>query len=118
MSEAHRYALTFRPAAARDLRKLPRSVATRIRAALDDLRENPRAHGVQPLTGRPGLWRVRAGDYRAVYKIQDDELVILVVRGAPSRGLPLAVTQRRRALYAPLNAPPDRRRAVVKDGLG
>ncbi len=85
MNEPRRYQLIFRPAAARSLRKLPRPAVERIKVALQGLCQNPRPSGVKALSGEPGLWRVRVGDYRVVYEIEDDALVILVVRVAHRR---------------------------------
>jgi mRNA interferase RelE/StbE len=52
----------------------------RLREALDALEENPRSvHGVK-LQGEEELYRVRVGDYRIVYQIQDRQLIVLVVQ--------------------------------------
>jgi mRNA interferase RelE/StbE len=75
-----RYELEFAPRAIRSLGKLDRSVADRIRAAAEALLDNPRPAGARMLTGFHGVWRFRvAKDYRIVYTIDDDRLVILVV---------------------------------------
>jgi mRNA interferase RelE/StbE len=75
-----RYALEFAPKAIRSLGKLDRSVAERIRAAAEALRDEPRPPGARMLTGMHGVWRIRvAKDYRIVYTLDDDRLVILVV---------------------------------------
>lgn len=77
---AQRYALEFAPKAIRSLGKLDRSIAQRIRAAAEGLQSEPRPPGARMLTGMHGVWRVRvAKDYRIVYTINDDRLVILVV---------------------------------------
>jgi mRNA interferase RelE/StbE len=46
--------------------------------AIRDLRTNPRPPGVRKLTGRPA-WRIRVGDYRVIYEIDDDNSTVLVV---------------------------------------
>ena len=73
---AHR--LLYLPGAVRDIRELPAAVAERARRGLERLAENPRLG--KPLQGelRP-FWSYRVGDYRVVYEIRDDELVVLVV---------------------------------------
>ncbi len=77
---AQRYSLEFAPKAIRSLGKLDRPVAERIRAAAEALREEPRPPGARMLTGMHGVWRIRvAKDYRIVYTLDDDRLVILVV---------------------------------------
>lgn len=77
---AQRYTLEFAPKAIRSLGKLDRPVAERIRAAAEALRDEPRPPGARMLTGMHGVWRIRvAKDYRIVYTLDDDRLVILVV---------------------------------------
>jgi mRNA interferase RelE/StbE len=77
---AKRYALEFAPRALRALRKLDRPVVEQIKAATEALREEPRPTGTKMLTGMHGVWRIRvAGDYRVLYTIDDDKLVVLVV---------------------------------------
>jgi mRNA interferase RelE/StbE len=74
----HRVILS--PAAARELRKLDRGAATRVVRTLEVLADQPRPPAATPLVGRAGVWRVRTGDYRLLYEIHDDELLVLVIR--------------------------------------
>lgn len=67
------------PAALRQLRKLEPVARRRVQAAIELLSEHPRPNGAKKLTGGAGEWRVRTGDYRIVYDIHDDILMILVV---------------------------------------
>jgi len=77
---ARRYALEFAPKAIRSLGKLDRLAAARVRAAAEALRDDPRPAGARMLTGMHGVWRIRvAKDYRIVYALDDDRLVILVL---------------------------------------
>ena len=62
------------------LSSLPRQGQQRIRAAIDLLAEAPRPPGAVRIVGEPHAYRVRVGDYRVVYEIVDDRLVIQVVR--------------------------------------
>jgi len=72
------YRLLYLPGVARDLRQLAESVRERVRNALEYLAGEPRAG--KPLHGELApFWSYRVGDYRIVYEIRDDELVILVV---------------------------------------
>ena len=87
MNEPRRYQLAFRPAAARSLRKLSSSEVERIKVALEGSRQDPRPPDVKALSGEAGLWRARVGDYRVVYEIEDDALVVMVVRVAHRRAL-------------------------------
>jgi mRNA interferase RelE/StbE len=77
---ARRYSVQFRPAALRQLRKLPRDALRRIQAATETLRDEPRPEGAAKLAGTNDLWRIRVGDYRVVYLIDDDVVVVTVVR--------------------------------------
>lgn len=81
-----RYRIELRPAAARALRKLPPEIQPRIRAAIELLALDPRPPAAAALRGRPGL-RVRVGDYRIIYTIQDDVLLIVVVTLGRRRGV-------------------------------
>ncbi len=76
------YTVQFRPSAAKALGKLDGQVRARILRSITALADDPRPSGVKALTGEAGLWRIRVGDYRVVYEIEDDELVVLVVRVA------------------------------------
>lgn len=68
------------PAALRQLRKLDRAAQARVGAAIDLLAATPRPSGATKLVGGDGEWRVRTGDYRIVYEIHDQVLLVLVVR--------------------------------------
>jgi mRNA interferase RelE/StbE len=75
---AARYSLVFRPAALRSLRKLDRQVAERVKAATEALLENPRPRGVKMLAGSHGLLRIRVGDYRVLYAVDDERRVVRI----------------------------------------
>ena len=75
------------PHAMRQLSRLPGKQAIRIRERIDTLADNPRPPGTAKLTAEDNLYRVRAGDYRIVYRIEDlpagrqgKRLVVLIVR--------------------------------------
>lgn len=74
------YRVELVPAAARQLRKLPRQTQLRIRDAIDLLAENPRPLGSKKLTGEQRTWRIRVGTFRVLYEVQDMRLVVLVIR--------------------------------------
>jgi mRNA interferase RelE/StbE len=74
------YQLIFKPRARRDLEKLRGELAERIARAVDRLAMQPRPAGCKKLVGGENLWRIRVGDYRVVYEIKDDMLIVLVVR--------------------------------------
>ena len=73
------YRLELRPAALRDLKSLPREVLERVSAKIDSPPENPRPPGVERLSGSEDSYRVRVGDYRILYRIVDEVLLVLVV---------------------------------------
>jgi len=74
------YASEVAPAAAKALRKLDRTTARRIVDAVDALAENPRPDGVKKLRGDDNLWRIRVGQYRILYEIHNDRLLVLVLQ--------------------------------------
>jgi mRNA interferase RelE/StbE len=72
------YRVELRPAAVRALKQIDHQDRDRIRGAIALLSQDPRPPGARALQGRPGL-RVRVGDYRIIYTIDDDVLLIVVV---------------------------------------
>ena len=78
------YRIVFTKAAANSLNKVPRKVAKSIRRNLDALAADP--YGDRPnatkLQGRDG-YRLRVGDWRIIYEIQNERLLILVLKIAP-----------------------------------
>ena len=78
------YQIELRPAALRALKRIDRQHQDRIRGAIAILAVNPRPPGAKALRGRDGL-RLRVGDYRIKYTIQDDELVVLIVANGHRR---------------------------------
>jgi mRNA interferase RelE/StbE len=76
---ADRYDVQLSTQAGRQLRKLERQVQRRILGALMLLANTPRPSVSKVLSGTDGYLRVRVGDYRIVYKIEDHQLVVLVL---------------------------------------
>lgn len=72
------YTVEVIPAAQRVIRKLPPDGRRRVQALLAILAEHPRPPAARKLVNRPG-WRVRSGDYRLIYQIDDGRLVVVVV---------------------------------------
>lgn len=73
------YRVDLRRRALRQLESLPEKDCRSLVKALEKLEENPRPPGAEKIKGTE-LWRVRQGDYRAVYHIDDLEQTITVVR--------------------------------------
>ena len=74
------YQVQFAGAAKKQIRKLDGGIRKRISAAIDALAQEPRPDGVKKLAGADDLWRIRVGDYRVIYQIQDLHLVVLIVK--------------------------------------
>jgi len=72
------YEVRLKPSAERALRRLPAQVRSRIGGRLDALAVNPRPSGCEKLAGVEDLYRVRIGDYRFVYQVSDEVLLVLV----------------------------------------
>ncbi len=75
-----RYPVEVKPSAAKSLAKLPRPFQVRIAQRIDALSVDPQPLGAEQLRGHQNLLRIRAGDYRIIYTIMDDRLIVLVVR--------------------------------------
>ncbi len=73
------YRLTFRKSVAKDLRSIPPNDLSRILKRMEALADDPRPMGSEKLSGQE-RYRVRQGEYRIVYEIQDKELVMIVVK--------------------------------------
>ena len=74
-----KYVVKFKPSAARSLRALNRADQIKVAAKINSLANNPRPTGVKNLEAKKSLYRVRMGDYRIIYQIKDNILVVLVV---------------------------------------
>lgn len=73
------YLVEIAPAASRQLRKLDGAARRRVRTAIDLLASDPRPANASKLKGGADEWRVRTGDYRIVYDIDDGVLRVLVL---------------------------------------
>lgn len=74
------YQIVFRPSARKQFAKLPRDVQKRLKNKIDSLQHDPRPQGVKKLAANEDLYRIRIGDYRIIYQIQDRQLVILLLK--------------------------------------
>jgi len=78
------YSIEFSSRAARDfktLAKTNRTMAAKINGAIAELAEEPRPSGVETLAGtNPSLQRIRVGDFRVIYEIKEEQLLVWVVR--------------------------------------
>jgi len=74
------YRVEIAPAARRQIKRLKKAVQERIISSVDALGEEPRPAGIKKLSGAKELYRVREGDYRIIYQVQDEVLLVLVVK--------------------------------------
>ena len=70
------YQLIIKPSAVKEIDRLPTNVAARVVGKIKALARTPRPVGVKKLEGEPARWRVRAGDWRVIYAIDDGERVV------------------------------------------
>ncbi len=74
------YEVFLEHAAERDLRKLPAESFYRIVPHIKNLAENPRPSGCRKIAGSKKDWRIRVGDYRIIYEIDEKAKVVRVMR--------------------------------------
>jgi len=80
------YKILIRKEARKILSRLPKNLLNRISKAIDGLAGNPRPEGCKKLEGYDNLYRMRVGDWRISYAIEDDQLIVLVIEVAPRGG--------------------------------
>ena len=73
------YQLIIKPSAEKVLDRIPLAARGRLVEAMQKLREEPRPTGVVKLTGEEAIYRIRVGNYRIVYEIADDKLIVFVL---------------------------------------
>ena len=79
MPEA-RYRIEIHVHAARDLRSLDDRTRAKIRKKIDSLAHDPRPQGCRKLRGSENTYRIRIGDHRVLYQIEDAVVLVVVVR--------------------------------------
>ncbi len=73
------YTLEITATAKKQLAKIGQQQGERLIEAIHALKQTPRPHGAKKLEGRVE-WRIRVGDYRVVYKIEDTRLLVIVIK--------------------------------------
>ena len=73
------YRVIIRKSVSKDMRGIPKTDARRIVAAIESLADAPRPQGAKKLSGQE-RYRIRQGNYRILYEIEDDRLIVCVVR--------------------------------------
>ena len=75
------YRVTISRSAIKELRSLPGKIIQKISEKIDSLAENPRPTGSKKVKGtKANLWRIRVGDYRVIYEIDDEIKIVDVVK--------------------------------------
>lgn len=74
------YNVELKRSAQKQIERLPQNIQRRIATAIDGLAEIPRPHGYIQMETDDILYRIRVGDYRIVYEIIDNTLLVLVIR--------------------------------------
>jgi mRNA interferase RelE/StbE len=77
-----KYEVKIEKSAAKFVDKLDKSNQLKIRKLFRELEIEPRPHGFKKLVDGNGQFRIRVGNYRIIYTIQDDVLIVTVVRVA------------------------------------
>lgn len=72
------YSLSFRPSVEKDLRRLSPDALQRVLMHIESLINNPRPSGSLKLKGAQNTYRVRVGDYRIVYDLDEEERIVIV----------------------------------------
>ena len=72
------YAVSFRRSAEKDLRRLDTAVQRRVLRSINALARNPRPNGCRKLVGSENAFRIRVGDYRVIYTVEDAILVVAI----------------------------------------
>ena len=78
------YRIVFKRSVAKDLRRIPNRDVKRILERIEALAEDPRPAGGEKLTG-DDIYRIRQGNYRILYAIEDEVITVTIVRVAHRR---------------------------------
>lgn len=74
------YRVLIEHRAERELKRLDREIAERIAVRLKELAKEPRPRGVEKLKAKPLAWRLRIGDYRVLYEVNDPAQTVKIYR--------------------------------------
>ena len=82
-----RFAVEFTSSAARELRKLDPQIRRRVLEAIETLADEPRPHRARKLVGYDDAWRIRVGDYRVLYEVIDEAVLVTVFKAGHRRSV-------------------------------
>lgn len=75
-----RYRIEFSPRAEVQFKQFPKELQIRLKHRIDTLSENPFPRGVKKLSAEENIYRLRIGDYRIIYQVQGNALLILILK--------------------------------------
>jgi mRNA interferase RelE/StbE len=81
------YRIEYDEAALEDLLKLPKKIQQQLIKSISRLGESPRSGNIKQLKGYDKLFRLRSGDYRVVYTIEDDVIIVTIVAVGPRKDI-------------------------------
>ncbi|MFE1743765.1 type II toxin-antitoxin system RelE/ParE family toxin [Coleofasciculus sp. H7-2] len=79
------YQVTIQPSAQKQLNSLPAEIISRIEPRIIGLANDPRPDDCRKLKGRQNRWRIRVGDYRIIYSIDDETFTLYILTVAHRR---------------------------------
>jgi len=77
--ERDRYSIVFARSASKEVESLERTLVARVISRIMALSENPRPSGCKKLAGAVDAWRIRIGDYRVIYRVDDTASLVTVM---------------------------------------
>jgi mRNA interferase RelE/StbE len=83
----NRWQVVIHRKAEKTLKQMHGEMLKRTRSAIRSLAENPRPIGYKKMSGYENLYRIRVGEWRIIYVIEDDTLIVLVLEVAPRSGV-------------------------------
>ncbi len=73
------YKILIKPSAAKELKRFPKKDVHRITLKIQSLSKEPRPYGCEKLSAQE-RYRIRQGNYRIVYSIEDDKLIVYIIK--------------------------------------
>ncbi len=77
------YQIEWKPSALKEFRKLSAKVRSSVQQKVESLADNPRPDGCRKLSGLDHTYRIRLGNYRIIYEIEDKRVVVQILRIRP-----------------------------------
>lgn len=75
-----KYTILYKRSASEELLQLPANIAHKVKAAINNLSENPRPQGCKKLKGSFNEYRIRLGNYRVIYTISKTVLIVTIIK--------------------------------------